>query len=344
MAELPMLVAEDFWNLRFVTQMQPAPDGRSIAFMHAHSTRISALAWSPDGTQIASAGGHYAHTDSSERFVQVWDPTSGALHFSCDAGQGVTSLAWSPDGIYLASGGTDGKIAIWDGITGERITQYETVVIDVHDVAWSLSHSLLVVGGENTYAEPGEPLMTPVVEALSGRVRSIYGGHSGIWANAVTWSPDSSRVASAADDECSVHIWDAATGTRLVVQPMENEVQALAWSPDGQRIAAGHSYGPITVLDAQTGAVVLSTQGDWLGTYHVAWSPDGRRLAAGDHIGEACIWDAASGELLITSAHGVPHVQGHTLRPYHVAWSPDGRKLALDSWEEQRVYVWTPQI
>ena len=32
MAELPMLVAEDFWNLRFVTQMQPAPDGRSIAY------------------------------------------------------------------------------------------------------------------------------------------------------------------------------------------------------------------------------------------------------------------------------------------------------------------------
>ena len=47
-------------------------------------------------------------------------------------------------------------------------------------------------------------------------------------------------------------------------------VGALAWSPDGKRIAAGLYVGPVSLLDAQTGAVNLEMQGEWIGARSVA--------------------------------------------------------------------------
>ena len=63
----------------------------------AIQTRVFAVAWSPDGSRIASGG--------KDRTVQVWDARGGELtltytgHTDC-----IQSVAWSPDGSRIASG------------------------------------------------------------------------------------------------------------------------------------------------------------------------------------------------------------------------------------------------
>jgi WD40 repeat protein len=65
---------------------------------------IQRIAWSPDGTRIASG----------DQFngISLWNST-GELLQSLPLSGGIYSIAWSPDGSILAAGSYNGKIAIW---------------------------------------------------------------------------------------------------------------------------------------------------------------------------------------------------------------------------------------
>jgi Tol biopolymer transport system component len=65
-----------------------------------HHATVNTLAWSPDGSRIASG-------DSAGQ-VHIWQSQTGAKLLSFQPHQGeVSSLAWSPEGQYLASAGWD---------------------------------------------------------------------------------------------------------------------------------------------------------------------------------------------------------------------------------------------
>ncbi|SRR6266849_2890496 len=74
---------------------------------------------------------------------------------------------------------------------------------------------------------------------------------------AVAWSPDSRRIASASDD---VQVWDAATGGNVLTYMGHHShgVNAVAWSPDGKRIASAGGDVTVQVWDATTGGNVLT--------------------------------------------------------------------------------------
>src|SRR5271157_2201030 len=77
------------------------------AMYPGHFDEVLAVAWSPDGTRIAS-GEH----DST---VQIWDTRTGKrlLTYQGHSNQ-VLALAWSPDGTRIASGSFDNTVQVWD--------------------------------------------------------------------------------------------------------------------------------------------------------------------------------------------------------------------------------------
>lgn len=74
-------------------------------------TVIESLAYSPDGTVLATGEGYF------ENNIHLWDTSTGVLLRTLEGhNSAVGSLAYSPDGRLLASGSYDGNVRLW-GIT-----------------------------------------------------------------------------------------------------------------------------------------------------------------------------------------------------------------------------------
>ena len=83
---------------------------------------ITSLSWSPDGRLIA--------TGSDNEWIVIWRANStveapGFIGGYRLEGQDspVTSVHWSSTNNWLVSAGEDGKIIVWDALTGQRLAQ-----------------------------------------------------------------------------------------------------------------------------------------------------------------------------------------------------------------------------
>ena len=89
----------------------------TITAYHGHTSTVFAVAWSPDGTLIASG--------SNDSTFQVWDARTGHLLVKYTGHTGtVYTVAWSPDGRRIASGSDDNTIQVWDTRSGRHLFTY----------------------------------------------------------------------------------------------------------------------------------------------------------------------------------------------------------------------------
>jgi WD40 repeat protein len=101
---------------------EPLPAGalaRLGTYRLRHTNRIGAIAFSPDGKLLASAGSEEGGRDHT---VRLWAVATGEERRRLEGHQsGVDCLAFAPDGNLLASGGRDRTLRLWDVVTGREV-------------------------------------------------------------------------------------------------------------------------------------------------------------------------------------------------------------------------------
>ena len=283
--------------------------GSNIGTLSATSeSAVNAVAWSPDGQQIA-AGGSEA---TSEAIIRLWNVESKSLAGELDGHvSAVFDLTFAADGSFLISSGAEGTARLWDTKAKTLLMQLGEIRGPVNAVAFSNAGDFFA-SGDSISAVTADVLSADAElwDAEAGELLLRFVGHEDV-INSVGFSPDDQTLVTAAGspppdtNDPSVRLWNVKSGEELLVLPGHaGGSTAAAFSPDGGSIASGGRDGLVKIWSASTGAL-LKTMSHPGGVTDVAYRPNGEVLSAG-FSGVIHVWNPVSGSLLHTVGGGNP--------------------------------------
>ncbi|MBN9120431.1 MAG: WD40 repeat domain-containing protein [Planctomycetes bacterium] len=220
----------------------------------AHKDAIYALAFSPDGKTLATAG--------YDRVIHLWDvpdfegparaaekaPRAPRLTLK-DHSDAVYGLAFHPDGKLLASGSADRAVKVWDAATGKRLYTLSDPTDWVYAVAWSPDKKHLAAAGVD------RSVRVWAADGDGGKlVGTAFAHEKPVWR--LAYAPDGRTLYTVGEDRV-VKAWDALKLTESKVYDSQPDaVLDFALAPDGRQFALARFDGAGLLVDAKTGKAV----------------------------------------------------------------------------------------
>ncbi|XP_073051894.1 uncharacterized protein [Primulina eburnea] len=89
--------------------------GKVVSSLSAHSESIECAAF-----EVSSRGAYsMVATGGMDRKLVIWDLQHSSPRCTCEHEDGVTCLLWPAGSRYIATGCVDGKVRIWDSLSGD---------------------------------------------------------------------------------------------------------------------------------------------------------------------------------------------------------------------------------
>jgi WD40 repeat protein/DNA-binding SARP family transcriptional activator len=296
--------------------------GRRVVAVGKDANAIISVAFSPDGSRVASAslGGN----------AYVADARTGAALLTLRGNMGeVAAVAYSRNGRLIATASSDGTARVWDSADGRELLTLQAGSAAVTGVAFAPDGTRLA-----TVSADGTARIWDTTTAGSREWLTIAAHPGGV--ESLLYSDDGRQLSSTGFDDRHQRVWDARTGRLLgsyKVDTFPDVLQYGAITADsrvrsslGGTTASGYTLA-ITIT-GDTGELV-DAAGNMIaalgvghgGIYAVAFDRTGRRLAVGNRDGTLIVYGVPSGHVESTIASGQGIVDS-------VAFSPDGTTLA----------------
>ncbi|KAJ3535234.1 hypothetical protein NM688_g7006 [Phlebia brevispora] len=258
------------------------PAFQNIHTLSISQEKISSVAINPSGEWLA-----FGAKKLGQLLVWEWQSESYVLkqqgHYF-----DMNTLSYAPDGQNVATGGDDGKVKVWNTISGFCFVTFS-------------EHSAAVSGVE--FAKQGQVLFSA---SLDGTVRAFdliryrnfrtFTSPTPVQFSCLAVDPSGEVVAAGSADSFEVFLWSVQTGKLLdVLSGHEGPISSLAFSPTGNLLASGSWDRSVRVWNvfARSHAVEpYQLSGDVLA---VAFRPDGKELAASTLDGQITFFDVALG-------------------------------------------------
>ncbi|MCP4696826.1 MAG: AAA family ATPase [Gammaproteobacteria bacterium] len=327
---------------------QPENLAALLEQISGHTSSVLSVAFSPDGTTLASGEGNTFNfvgskgkgilEDSDDNSVRLWDMRSGREIKKLSGHRGpVSSVAFSSDGKTLASGSYDNSVGLWDVNSGHEIQKLNGHSGSVLSVAFSSDGKTLASGSLDGSVRLWDVRDGHEMQKLGGRSGHIpsaafspdgLGDRSG-HISSVAFSPDglgdrSGHISSVAVDPDGLDSLSGRSGR-------SGHISSVAFSPDGKTLAYGSLDGGVRLWDVRNGRKIQKFSGNNEWAMSVTFSPDGEVLAFGTRTWEDGGYDDSVRLWDVNSGREIQELSGHIGLVLSVAFSPDGKTLASGS-------------
>ncbi len=314
------------WDEKTLEKTDSSALQKTDFYPERHQDWLSASAFSPDGTKLASAGvkGNRAFPHASmqythEPLVRLSDVRTGHELQTLATEGGSSCLTFSPDGKTVAFDDS-GKIRVWNTETGETFDiSLDTSHLDQDDIDKLPDH------------------IHTQIRALESKI------------SALVFSPDGKKLVGATRGG-KVEMWDAETGVSLarlfegkgpivegtppdVSIAYQEHIPTLAFSPNGSLLAMV-SYKSVRLLRllADHKHTLLKEIFNSASAETLVFAADNTMLVIGHNGGEIELWD-------LETEDKPTILEGHTATVQTLVFSPDGKTL-VSTGEDGTILLW----
>ncbi len=238
------------WRSDHLIRLTDVKTGRELATLQ-YRRGARELTFSPDGETVAFTG-------LGE--IRLWNTRTGDeqaipladLRAGINNVPGVLALAFSPHGTWLVSGTDQGKIQMWDVVTGRALAVFAAPTEQenlgrILALAFSPDGTLLAAGirGHIHLWEVDTANKLFSVNTEHRRGDKPFSGA----AEPLVFSPDGAVLVNGLHVG-AIQLWDVATGDKIaVLDEHTQKVETLAFSPDGKTLVSTGEDGTILLWD-----------------------------------------------------------------------------------------------
>jgi mono/diheme cytochrome c family protein len=266
-----------------------ASTGRRAASLSGYADVVRALAFSPNGDQLAAAGGVPGQGGEIKLWsVADWKPVR-SMQGHADSIYGV---AWRTDGKQLVSASYDKTLKLWDPSNGAALADLKDHADAVYACAYHANGKFLATGSADRSVRVWDPAKGTRIYTLAGHTEMV---------TALAFHPTAEQLVTAGADKAP-RLWNlkADSGENTRTYSAQTDVLTDAeFAPDGATFATASNDGKVCIFDPGKNDPVKTIQASSDAVLAIAYSPDSKRLAIGCYDGSVRILEVADGKVAV---------------------------------------------